>query len=136
MIIIPISFGTVILHNETTHLASKSLMPANKADSKLIMLPNGQWFDPHGTGNAPVTPGKLKASITLNCASEAALSTAVLTIFDSIGSRKTLTVKLLDNSTKTCLARLEEVDLVHPFHLVAGGKTKMDLTFQCITEFD
>jgi hypothetical protein len=135
MIIIPLSFGSLTLHNGTTHFASKTLAPAYKADSKLVLLPNGVWFDPHGIGDAPVTPGKLKTSVSMVLPSEAALSAGVDVLFNYIGERADLTVRKLDGTTKVCSARLEEIDLVHPFNIVSGCKTKLNLTFQCITMF-
>lgn len=134
MIIIPTLFGSQILHNGTTHFATKSLMPAPEAALNLVLLANGTWHDPYGTTNkAPLTPGKLTATIAIALATEAALNAEINAIFNLIGTRNLLSVKSLDNSIDNCQARMEKVKLIHPFNIVSGSKTKIEILFQCIT---
>lgn len=135
MIIIPTSFGSQTLHNLTTHFAMKMQMPADKAEANLIRLPNGTWYDPFLAEPVPALPGKLSATIALVFSSEATLDAEVEAFLNLVGIRAVLTVKKLDATSVNCLARLETVELKHPFNIVKGGKTKIELKFQRVTRF-
>ena len=135
MIITPTSFGAQPLHNTITHFAMKMQMPADKAEANLIRLPNNTWYDPNQNQTITPLPGKLSATIALVFPTESALNAEVEALLDLVGTRETLTVKKLDGTYADCLARLETVELKHPFNIVAGGKTKVELKFQRVTRF-
>lgn len=135
MIILPTAFGTQTLHNGTTHFATKTLMPSDKADSRLIRLPNNTWYDPYLSEPMPPMPGKLMALVALVYPNLNTLSTEIDSIYTWLGKRAVLRVTKTDTTTLDCEARLETISLKHPFHLLEGGRTKIEFTFQCITRF-
>ncbi|MBE2222113.1 MAG: hypothetical protein IAF02_11260 [Anaerolineae bacterium] len=135
MIVTPISFGALTLHNSTSHFSAKTIIVPYKAKIQLIELPGGVLFDTALGGDGPILPGHLTASVVISSPSTAALSTEIDTIFTFFGKLETLSVRKLDSTIITCDARIETIELVHPFKIVTGTKTKVNLNFQCITLF-
>lgn len=134
MIIIPTLFGAQVLHNGTTHFAAQSLMPAPQVNLNLVLMANGTWHDPYdATETAPIVPGKITAKIVITMTTQAALVAEMDTLFLLLGTRALLSVASLDGAVDSCQARIEKMKLDHPFRIVSGSRTRVEIVFQCIT---
>lgn len=135
MIVYPVSFGSQVLHDQVNRFATKTVIPASSAPAQLVKLPNGELYDPFlGDDIAPV-PGKFDTVIQMVFSSNALLSAEIDTVWALVGKRDFLTAKKPDGATVSCSARLETVTLRHPYEILTGGKTKIQLTFQPISVF-
>lgn len=124
------SFGSQTLHNGTSFFSTRTEFSVPKAQLSVINLPGGGIYDPWGTSPAPTLPGKIKSLITIVSSSKSAMNTAVNGLTPLIGKRETLSGTDHNNTPKTTVARLETVEKKHPFKIVEGYKTRIELTFQ------
>lgn len=126
------SFGSKTLHNGSTHHNATGVNPdSTKAKLDLIELANGVLFDPNGTGPAPTVPQPIKVEIVLKYSTAAAAETEAESIVALVGTRNTLTAKrMAAGTTRTCLARLEQVIDRRRYPQEASREITLELHFQ------
>jgi hypothetical protein len=108
-------FGSQVLHNGTTHYATRYIENPLKAKLDIIELPNGALFDPNGSGAAATTPQPFESPHLIKLTAPAAASTELAAIKALVGTRGTLTASPYDGSAnQTCTARLERIDATQP----------------------
>jgi hypothetical protein len=98
------------LDNGTTTFAVTMLYQATTAEPRTIRLVGGNIFDPYGTQDTKVIPGRRDVRYVFSGASESALHTHINTLLvDDLGKKGTLTFDGQDSDTYSQTAALRAV---------------------------
>ena len=126
-------FGSQTLHNGTTHYATSTIRESAEANFSPIKLPNGMFFDPYQTYDAPVPPAKFSVQMLLRLPKDSAIA-EFEAIANQVGTRATVTGKrnTTTGATTTCTARLIGVSNINRDSTHFNNGLRLKLTFMPI----
>ena len=137
-IIYPSSFSTtpvMTLHNGSSHLSSQLVVQSARARLNLRQLPNGVIYDLGGTTQAPLLPPSVTAEVVIELATKAAVVAEYEAWGDHVGKKETLTGTKISGGTMTCMAWLEQLEIVSPFPTNIDTQLTVRLLFRPTTNW-